>query len=169
MWVRMLAGFVYQQAIEIYLLYVVTTLGLVEWWSIQHTLLSEKTQPGRASWPYKVLRSPVSLNPHQDTECPHDVITSVSLICMHNLAQPKAIFITVSGLTDLDWLGILRSIILHVQVSGCTEYTYPAGHPSMSSHWTRWVEENLDLDLFTANLDTEYWTSTYTECLASLC
>jgi hypothetical protein len=44
----MLAGFVYQQAIEICLLHVVTTLDLVEWWSIQRTLLSEKTQPGTA-------------------------------------------------------------------------------------------------------------------------
>jgi hypothetical protein len=39
MCVRMLAGLAYQQVIKICLLYVVTTLDLVEWWSIQHTLL----------------------------------------------------------------------------------------------------------------------------------
>lgn len=47
----------------------VTILDLVEYWSIQQTLLLEEThKQGLPSWPNSVLRSPVSLNSQQGTE-----------------------------------------------------------------------------------------------------
>jgi hypothetical protein len=90
MWVRMLTGFVYQQTIEICLLYVTTTLGFVEWWSRKRILLSEKTHSqGQTSWTNRVLRSPVFLKSRQGTEWPHNVITSVSLNYMDRLASQR--------------------------------------------------------------------------------